>query len=474
MDRVEHLILKNLLYNETYTRKVIPYLKGVFFEDKGEKALFEELHSFISTYNNLPTKEAVVINLSERTDLHEDDYNSCVKLVGFLEENKEEISDEEWLLNTTESFCQDKSIYNAIMESVQIISPNSKTKEDKGKIPEILTDALAVTFDPHIGHDYINDSNERYDFYHKVEEKVPFDLEYFNKITKGGLSKKTLNICLAGTGVGKSLFMCHVAANCLNESKNVLYITLEMAEEKIAMRIDANLLNVSMDDISDLPKAIFDQKVEKLKNKAKGTLIIKEYPTAAAGAQHFRSLLNELALKRDFKPDIIFIDYLNICTSSRIKAGAYVNSYSYIKSIAEELRGLAVEYNVPIVSATQTTRSGFTSTDIGLEDTSESFGLPATADFMFAIISTEELEELGQFLVKQLKNRYSDPTYYKRFMIGVDRTKMRLFDLEESAQTGITDIVDNSKKVKKTDEYDDVPSTENTEKKKDFDKFNFN
>ena len=474
MDRVEHLILKNLLYNETYTRKVIPYLKGVFFEDKGEKALFEELHSFISTYNNLPTKEAVVINLSERTDLHEDDYNSCVKLVGFLEENKEEISDEEWLLNTTESFCQDKSIYNAIMESVQIISPNSKTKEDKGKIPEILTDALGVTFDPHIGHDYINDSNERYDFYHKVEEKVPFDLEYFNKITKGGLSKKTLNIALAGTGVGKSLFMCHVAANCLNESRNVLYITLEMAEEKIAMRIDANLLNISMDDITDLPKAIFDQKVAKLKSKAKGKLIIKEYPTAAAGAQHFRSLLNELALKRDFKPDIIFIDYLNICTSSRIKAGAYVNSYSYIKSIAEELRGLAVEYNVPIVSATQTTRSGFTSTDIGLEDTSESFGLPATADFMFAIISTEELEELGQFLVKQLKNRYSDPIYNKRFMIGVDRKKMRLFDLEESAQTGINDVVDNSKKVKKTDEYDDVPSTENTEKKKDFDKFNFN
>ena len=474
MDRVEHLILKNLLYNETYTRKVIPYLKGVFFEDKGEKALFEELHSFISTYNNLPTKEAVVINLSERTDLHEDDYNSCVKLVGFLEENKEEKSDEEWLLNTTESFCQDKSIYNAIMESVQIISPNSKTKEDKGKIPEILTDALGVTFDPHIGHDYIDDSDDRYNFYHKVEEKIPFDLEYFNKITKGGLPRKTLNIALAGTGVGKSLFMCHVAANCLNESRNVLYITLEMAEEKIAMRIDANLLNISMDDITDLPKAIFDQKVAKLKSKAKGKLIIKEYPTAAAGAQHFRSLLNELALKRDFKPDIIFIDYLNICTSSRIKAGAYVNSYSYIKSIAEELRGLAVEYNVPIVSATQTTRSGFTSTDIGLEDTSESFGLPATADFMFAIISTEELEELGQFLVKQLKNRYSDPIYNKRFMIGVDRKKMRLFDLEESAQTGINDVVDNSKKVKKTDEYDDVPSTENTEKKKDFDKFNFN
>jgi|TARA_B100001245_G_scaffold72413_1_gene51323 archaellum biogenesis ATPase FlaH len=474
MDRVEHLILKNLLYNETYTRKVIPYLKGVFFEDKGEKALFEELHSFISTYNNLPTKEAVVINLSERTDLHEDDYNSCVKLVGFLEENKEEISDEEWLLNTTESFCQDKSIYNAIMESVQIISPNSKTKDDKGKIPEILTDALGVTFDPHIGHDYIDDSDDRYNFYHKVEEKIPFDLEYFNKITKGGLPRKTLNIALAGTGVGKSLFMCHVAANCLNESRNVLYITLEMAEEKIAMRIDANLLNISMDDITDLPKAIFDQKVAKLKSKAKGKLIIKEYPTAAAGAQHFRSLLNELALKRDFKPDIIFIDYLNICTSSRIKAGAYVNSYSYIKSIAEELRGLAVEYNVPIVSATQTTRSGFTSTDIGLEDTSESFGLPATADFMFAIISTEELEELGQFLVKQLKNRYSDPIYNKRFMIGVDRKKMRLFDLEESAQTGINDVVDNSKKVKKTDEYDDVPSTENTEKKKDFDKFNFN
>ena len=474
MDRVEHLILKNLLYNETFTRKVIPYLKSVFFEDKGEKALFEELHSFISTYNNLPTKEAILINLNERTDIHEDDYKSCVKLVGFLEENKGEISDEEWLLNTTEIFCQDKSIYNAIMESVQIISPNSKTKDDKGKIPEILTDALGVTFDPHIGHDYIDDSNDRYDYYHKVEEKIPFDLEYFNKITKGGLPRKTLNIALAGTGVGKSLFMCHVAANCLNESRNVLYITLEMAEEKIAMRIDANLLNISMDDITDLPKAIFDQKVAKLKSKAKGKLIIKEYPTAAAGAQHFRSLLNELALKRDFKPDIIFVDYLNICTSARIKAGAYVNSYSYIKSIAEELRGLAVEYNVPIVSATQTTRSGFTSTDIGLEDTSESFGLPATADFMFAIISTEELEELGQFLIKQLKNRYSDPIYNKRFMIGVDRKKMRLFDLEESAQTGINDVVDSSKKVKKTDEYDDVPSAENTEKKKDFEKFNFN
>ena len=474
MDRVEHLILKNLLYNETFTRKVIPYLKSVFFEDKGEKALFEELHSFISTYNNLPTKEAILINLNERTDIHEDDYKSCVKLVGFLEENKGEISDEEWLLNTTEIFCQDKSIYNAIMESVQIISPNSKTKDDKGKIPEILTDALGVTFDPHIGHDYIDDSNDRYDYYHKVEEKIPFDLEYFNKITKGGLPRKTLNIALAGTGVGKSLFMCHVAANCLNESKNVLYITLEMAEEKIAMRIDANLLNISMDDITDLPKAIFDQKVAKLKSKAKGKLIIKEYPTAAAGTQHFRSLLNELALKRDFKPDIIFVDYLNICTSARIKAGAYVNSYSYIKSIAEELRGLAVEYNVPIVSATQTTRSGFTSTDIGLEDTSESFGLPATADFMFAIISTEELEELGQFLIKQLKNRYSDPIYNKRFMIGVDRKKMRLFDLEESAQTGINDVVDSSKKVKKTDEYDDVPSAENTEKKKDFEKFNFN
>jgi archaellum biogenesis ATPase FlaH len=389
MDRVEHLILKNLLYNETYTRKVIPYLKGVFFEDKGEKALFEELHSFISTYNNLPTKEAVVINLSERTDLHEDDYNSCVKLVGFLEENKEEISDEEWLLNTTESFCQDKSIYNAIMESVQIISPNSKTKEDKGKIPEILTDALGVTFDPHIGHDYIDDSDDRYNFYHKVEEKIP-DLEYFNKITKGGLPRKTLNIALAGTGVGKSLFMCHVAANCLNESRNVLYITLEMSEERIAERIDANLMNIPIMELKDLSKAMYVERIEKLRNKMEGRLIVKEYPTASAHAGHFKALINELKLKRNFSPDIIFIDYLNICTSSRFRPGSSANSYTIIKSIAEELRGLAVEQDVPIVSATQTTRGGYNSSDVDLTDTSESFGLPATADLMFALISTEE------------------------------------------------------------------------------------
>ena len=471
MDRVEHLILKNLLYNETFTRKVIPYLKSVFFEDKGEKALFEELHSFISTYNNLPTKEAILINLNERTDIHEDDYKSCVKLVGFLEENKGEISDEEWLLNTTEIFCQDKSIYNAIMESVQIISPNSKTKDDKGKIPEILTDALGVTFDPHIGHDYIDDSNDRYDYYHKVEEKIPFDLEYFNKITKGGLPRKTLNIALAGTGVGKSLFMCHVAANCLNESRNVLYITLEMAEEKIAMRIDANLLNISMDDITDLPKAIFDQKVAKLKSKAKGKLIIKEYPTAAAGTQHFRSLLNELALKRDFKPDIIFVDYINICSSSRIKSGQYVNSYSYIKSIAEELRGLAVEFKVPIMSATQTNRQGFQNTDVGLEDTSESFGLPATADFMFAIISNDKLEEAGQILVKQLKNRYGDPTINKKFLVGIDRAKMKLIDLGDESQS---DLVDTGK----VEEDDDIPLFDKSTKgrmkdKKDFGEFKF-
>jgi archaellum biogenesis ATPase FlaH len=478
MDRVEHLILKNLLYNEPYTRKVLPYIQSEYFEDKSERALFEEINTFISLYNNLPTKEAISINLNESTYLHEDEFQKCVDLMGFLESNKDEKSDSDWLLNVTETFCQDKALYNAIMESVNIISPGNNTDKTKGAIPEILTDALSVTFDPNIGHDYIDNSSDRYDYYHRIEERVPFDLEYFNKITKGGLPNKTLNIALAGTGVGKSLFMCHVAANCLSEGKNVLYITLEMAEEKIAMRIDANLLNISIDDIQELPKAVFDTKVNKLKNKIKGRLIIKEYPTASAGSQHFRSLLNELSLKRDFKPDIIFIDYLNICTSSRIKAGAYVNSYTYIKSIAEELRGLAVEYNVPIVSATQTTRSGFTSTDIGLEDTSESFGLPATADFMFAIISTEELEELGQFLVKQLKNRYSDPTYNKRFMIGVDRKKMRLFDLEESAQSGINDVVDSSKKVKKSDVYDDTPAydkaTDNKFQKKEFGNFNFN
>ena len=478
MDRIEHLILKNLIYNEPYARKVLPYLQPEYFEDQSEKVLFEYVNSFISTYNNLPSREALTINLNEATGLHEDDFEKCIKLLGFLEENKDEESDMDWLLNTTETFCQDRALYNAIMESVNIISPGNKTDKTKGSIPEILTDALGVTFDPNIGHDYIDNSAERYDFYHKVEERIPFDLDFFNKITKGGLPNKTLNIALAGTGVGKSLFMCHVAANSLNEGKNVLYVTMEMAKEKIAMRIDANLLNVSIDEIQEIPRDTFESKVEKIKNKVKGKLIIKEYPTASAGAQHFRSLLNELSLKRDFKPDIIFIDYLNICMSSRIKAGAYVNSYTYIKSIAEELRGLAVEYNVPVVSATQTTRSGFTSTDIGLEDTSESFGLPATADFMFAIISTEELEELGQLLVKQLKNRYSDPTFNKRFMIGVDRKKMRLYDLEETAQAGINDVVDGSKKVKKTDAYDDTPAfdkaTDNKFQKKDFGSFNFN
>lgn len=342
----------------------------------------------------------------------------------------------EWLLDTTEKFCQEKAIYNGIMDSIQILDGKDPVRT-KGSIPTILSDALSISFDPNIGHDYISNYNERYDFYHRVEKRIPFDLEYFNKITRGGLPQKTLNIALAGTGVGKSLFMCHMASACLTQNFNVLYITLEMAEEKIAERIDANLLNVTIDDLMVMPKDMFEKRMKKLKDNVKGKLIIKEYPTASANPAHFRALLNDLSLKKNFKPDIIFVDYLNICASSRIKAGANVNSYTYIKAIAEELRGLAVEFSVPIVSATQTTRSGFGNSDPGLEDTSESFGLPATADFMFALISTEELQQLGQLMVKQLKNRYNDPTLHKRFTVGVDRAKMKLYDLELKAQDNI-------------------------------------
>lgn len=436
--KLEQSILKNLVYNEDYLRKVLPFLKDEYFSDRTERTLFNEITSFTETYNTPPTIEALSIAVKERNNLTDDEVKGCETYLEEIEKHSKEQTEVQWLVDKTEKFCQEKAVYNAVLGAISILDGKDKSK-DKGAIPSILSDALAVSFDTTVGHDYLQDSDARFDFYHRKEERIPFDLEYFNKITKGGLPTKTLNIALAGTGVGKSLFMCHVAAGAMVQGKNALYITLEMAEEKIAERIDANLLNVTLDDLVDLPKEMYDKKVAKVREKTTGKLIIKEYPTASASVTHFRTLLNELNLKRSFVPDIIFVDYLNICCSSRIKAGANINSYTYVKSIAEELRGLAVEYNVPIVSATQTTRSGFTSSDPGLEDTSESFGLPATADLMFALISSEELEELGQIMVKQLKNRYNDPGYYKRFTVGVDRSKMKLFDIEQSAQLGIAD-----------------------------------
>ena len=438
MKRLETSILKNLIYNEDYARKIIPFIKEEYFSDTTERRVFKEIETFINQYKNLPTYESLVINFTESKHLSETEVQNAVELIREIHSDRDEPTDVAWLTNQTEKFCQDKAIYNAIMEAVQILD-NKKDSKPKGAIPKILSDALGVSFDSTVGHDYINDSDARYDFYHRHESRIPFDLDLFNKITKGGLPTKTLNICLAGTGVGKSLFMCHAAAGCLSQGKNVLYITLEMAEERIAERIDANLLNVDMNYLQTMTKTDYDRKFEVLRNKTQGKLIIKEYPTASASALHFRALLNELQLKKSFVPDIIFIDYLNICSSARIKPGANVNSYSYIKAIAEELRGLAVEFAVPVVSATQTTRSGFTNSDPGLEDTSESFGLPATADFMFALISTEELEQLNQIMVKQLKNRYGDPNNYKRFVIGIDRAKMRLYDVEQSAQVDIAD-----------------------------------
>jgi len=436
--RLEQTIIKSLIYNDEYLRKVLPFIKEEYFNDKTEKELFKEITSFTTIYNSLPSIESLIISIKEKTYLTDEEVKNSESYLEEIEKNKESSSDLKWLIDKTEKFCQEKAIYNAVLDSISILDGKDKN-HDKGAIPKILSDALSVTFDNSVGHDYLQDSDERYDFYHRKEERIPFDLEFFNKITKGGLPKKTLNIALAGTGVGKSLFMCHVAAGAVTMGYNVLYITLEMAEEKIAERIDANLLNVKLDDLFLLPKEVYDSKIEKIKNKTKGKLIIKEYPTATASAIHFRSLLNELKIKRNFSPDIIFIDYLNICTSSRIKAGANINSYTYVKSIAEELRGLAVEFNVPIASATQTTRSGFTSSDPGLEDTSESFGLPATADLMFALITSEELDELNQIMVKQLKNRYADPSHYKRFTIGIDKSKMKLYDIEQSAQTDIVD-----------------------------------
>jgi replicative DNA helicase len=433
--RIEQKILSNLIYDEQYCRKVIPFLKKDYFQDRKEATIAYEIVEFFNKYNKPITKEILSIEVSNRKDLNDKELVELNEYIGNL---SQEPVNQEWMLENTEKFCKDRAVYNAILASIKIIDGGDKV-HTKDAIPHILSDALAVSFDNHIGHDYLDDHDSRYDFYHRVEEKIPFDLEMFNKITKGGLSKKTLNIALAGTGVGKSLFMCHVGASCLVQGKNVLYITMEMAEERIAERIDANLLNLTMDELKVVDRDIYENRIGKIANKTQGKLIIKEYPTAGAHAGHFRALLEELKLKREFKPDIIFIDYLNICASQRMKQGGSINSYTYVKAIAEELRGLAVEYNVPIVSATQTTRSGYTNSDPGLEDTSESFGLPATADFMFALVSNEELEALNQIIVKQLKNRYNDPSFYKRFVIGIDRAKMKLYDTEASAQVGLSD-----------------------------------
>ena len=432
---IERTTLSNLVWNEPYARKVLPFIKPEYFSDPSERVVFEEISKFIEKYGNQPTKESLSIELDNRKDLSSEQFKKVVEIVETLSDAQ---VDMQWLVETTEKFCKDKAVYNAILSGIQIIEGKDKQHTAEA-IPSILSEALSVAFDQNVGHDYVENGEERFEFYHKKEEKIEFDLDYFNKITKGGLPQKTLNIALAGTGVGKSLFMCHMAASTLMQGKNVLYITLEMAEERIAERIDANLMNITMDDLHELPKKMFTDRLSKIQTKTNGKLIIKEYPTASAHTGHFRSLIKELALKKSFRPDIIFIDYLNICASSRFKGNANVGSYFYIKAIAEELRGLAVENNVPIMSATQTTRGGYANSDIGLEDTSESFGLPATADLMFALISTEDLESLNQLMVKQLKNRYNDPGLNKRFVVGIDRARMKLYDCEQEAQDDIID-----------------------------------
>ena len=450
--RIEQLVLKHLINNEDYARKTIPFLQKEYFTDSNEQIVFEKIKTFIASYNSIPSREALAIEIDNDKTINDEQFKSCGKVIDEL--TVEEAPDLQWLLDRTEKFCQEKAVYNAIMESIQIIDGKDK-KSNSGTIPTILSDALSVSFDNHIGHDFLDDADKRYDFYHKVEDKIPFDIDLMNIITKGGLSKKSLNIILAGTGVGKSLAMCHWAANNLTEGKNVLYITLEMAEERIAERIDANLLNVPLDDLSNLSEDLYKKKINRVRKETAGKLIIKEYPTASAGTGHFRHLLNELSMKRNFKPDIIYIDYLNIALSMRIKPGAQVNSYSYIKAIAEELRGLAVERDVPIVSATQTTRKGFTNSDPGLEDTSESFGLPATADFMIAMVSSDDLQAQGCVMFKQLKNRYSDPVQNKKFKVGVDRSKMRLYDVELEHQDLIQDtpsVMDNTDSGKRINE----------------------
>lgn len=456
LDRIELTLLRNLIHDEDFLRKVLPFIKEDYFEERVEKIIFQEIASFALEYDKVLTPEILSIEIQNREDLSEQEFKDAANTVDILREKE---THTQWLLDTVEKWCRDRAIYLALMESISI-ADGKDSKKTRDAIPSILSDALAVSFDNHIGHDYLEDYEQRYESYHKKEDKIPFDLDYFNKITKGGLPNKTLNVALAGTGVGKSLFMCHFASSVLLQGKNVLYITLEMAEERIAERIDANLLNVNIKDIVDLPRPIFENKVSNLAKKTQGSLIIKEYPTASAHSGHFKALLNELALKKSFRPDIIFIDYLNICASSRYRGAIGVNSYSYIKAIAEELRGLAVEAEVPIVSATQTTRSGYGSSDVELTDTSESFGLPATADLMFALISTEDLEGLGQIMVKQLKNRYNDPTLNKRFVVGIDRAKMRLYDCEQS-EGG--DLLDSGQ---------DIPITNDTADK--FSKLKFN
>ena len=437
--KIEEITLSKLILNDTYTRKVIPFIKDDYFDSPSHKVLFSTLTDYVNKYETTPEPNALKIEVEKRRDISEEIYREVENFIDNLDRDQ---YNEDWLVETTEKWCKERAIYLALMESVKIADGQDKTRT-KDAIPSIMSEALGVCFDESVGHDYIQDSDDRYDFYHKKEEKIPFDLEYFNKITKGGLPNKTLNIALAGTGVGKSLFMCHLAGSVLLQGRNVLYITMEMAEEKIAERIDANLLDIPIQQLGDplLTKEKYSSKLLELTKKTQGKLVIKEYPTASAHVGHFKALLNELSLKKGFSPDIIFIDYLNICASARYK-GTIVNSYTYVKAIAEELRGLAVEFNVPIVSATQTTRSGFANSDVDLTDTSESFGLPATADLMLALISTEDMEQLGQIMVKQLKNRYNDPTMYKRFVVGIDRAKMRLYDCEQSAQDDIIDAGD--------------------------------
>ena len=457
--QVENLVIKNLLNDEEYLRKSLPFIKSEYFSETGDRNIFEIISKYFSDYNAIPTKEALQIEAGNLTDISDDQYNS---LLEYIKNIDDEESDLQWALDTTEKWCKERAVYLALMESIKIADGNDKNKGPEA-IPSILSDALSVSFDNHIGHDYIDDYEERYESYHRVDAKIPFDIEMLNKITKGGLVNKSLNVALAGTGVGKSLFMCHVASSCLMQGYNVLYITMEMAEEKIAERIDANLLNVNIQDLAQLPKMMFENKVNRIAKKTQGKLIVKEYPTASAHVGHFRALINDLVLKKSFRPDIIFVDYLNICASSRYKGSANINSYTLVKSIAEELRGLAVETSVPIVSATQTTRSGYGSSDVDLTDTSESFGLPATADLMFALISTEELEQLGQIMVKQLKNRYNDLSVFKRFIVGIDRAKMRLYDCEQSAQD---DILDSGREAEYNYEEEQKP-------KKSFDGFKF-
>ena len=455
MERIERTALRNLIHNEEYSRKVLPFIKEDYFSDRLERLLFKEIYRFITKFNALPTKEALSIEINDSKDITEDEYKKITDIIATLNPEKINL---EWLVETTEKFCKDRAIHNAILSGIQIIDGKDK-KHTPEYLPEMLSDALSVSFDQKVGHDYLLETKERFEFYKKKEERLELDLEFFNKITRGGIPSKTLNICLAGTGVGKTMFMTHLASSVLLQNKNVLYITLEMAEERIAERIDANLLNVGMSDLEELPYQMYETKINKLQSKTTGALIIKEYPTAAASVSHFKNLISELALKKSFKPDILFVDYLNICASARFKAGANVNSYTYIKAIAEELRGLAVEHDIPVFSATQTTRGGFISSDVGLEDTSESFGLPATADFMFALISSEELEEKNQIMVKQLKNRYNDPTLNRKFIVGVDRSKMRLYDVEQSAQTDLVDSgqkdISSNNKFKKLGQFSD-------------------